>query len=238
VIHFQHVPAGSVALSRDAATNVLTVHLTLTGLGPKSTHPAHIHQGTCDKQGSPVLYPLGTVAADERGAFDGMFTVANVTSVPAGQWFVNVHTGPKLDTPEQYRAIACADVVHGGDADTEVMQAVPGPGNAVSGTATLAFDRAAGTLVVEVKVSGLDPATRHANHIHLGSCAAEGEVKYKLDDLVADANGGADVTTTIKPAEDIGYGLWYVAVHQGPPDQLSTQQGFTPIACADVVKAG
>jgi hypothetical protein len=234
----KHVPSGTATLTRDPATSVLTVHLVLTGLAPRTKHPSHIHKGTCDTQGSPVIYPLGEVIADDHGNFVWNYTVSSVAAVPAGQWFVNIHTGPQLNTPEQYRAILCGDITQGGDSTSADMKAVPGTGNDATGTATLTFDKALGTLTVQVKAAGLDPATRHANHIHIGSCEAQGEVKYKLGELVADASGAAGATTTIQGVDAIGYGLWYVAIHQGSTADLGTQQGFTPVACANVVKTG
>jgi hypothetical protein len=87
-------PAGTVALSYDAAHHSLQVDLTATGLPANSAHAAHIHSGSCNAQGD-VLYPLPDLQADASGKATLSTTVQNVPKAPpASGWYVNVHMGP------------------------------------------------------------------------------------------------------------------------------------------------
>ena len=89
-------------------------------------------------------------------------------------------------------------------------------GNGVTGTATLT-EADDGTTQVVVEMAGLDGT--HANHLHHGSCDAQGEVHVTLTELQAGADG-VEASTTDFPEEDpdpefshfeTGH---YVAVHE------------------------
>jgi hypothetical protein len=282
-----HVPTGTVTMQWSATTRELTVTVTMTGLGPNSTHPAHIHSGTCANTGG-VLYPLNPVVADASGDATATTTVSPVANgIPATGWAVNVHTGPGLTPADQYRSIGCVDVANPSHADsfTGSLLPQPGPGNDVTGTATVVLDTVAHTLGVSLTVQGLDPNTEHPAHIHLGSCEFQGPVIFPLPDLKSDASGSASVTATFTgvtataiPAPGpetapsvtptttpsvtatasaaamppvtvtpsvtaTGYGAtstatasvpgWYVNVHN--TTALTTQVGFTPLSCGDVM---
>ncbi len=87
-------PAGTVALSYDAAAHSLHVDLTATGLSPNSTHGVHIHSGSCTAQG-PVVHELPDLRTDASGKGTLKATVDDVTQAPpATGWYVNVHKGP------------------------------------------------------------------------------------------------------------------------------------------------
>jgi hypothetical protein len=87
-------PAGTVALSYDAAAHSLHVDLTATGLAANSAHAVHIHSGTCTAQG-PVVHALPDLKADASGKGTLNTTVGNLTQAPpASGWYVNVHMGP------------------------------------------------------------------------------------------------------------------------------------------------
>src|SRR5438552_2201752 len=108
----KHVPKGTADLNWDPSSHNLTVKISLTGLapGPKSTHPAHIHTGSCSNQG-PVIYPLKNLGADAHGNATMTTTISNVTKgIPASGWYVNVHNGPTLTPAEQFLPIVCSDV--------------------------------------------------------------------------------------------------------------------------------
>src|SRR5947209_15031309 len=59
----RHTPFGSALLKWDPGTENLTVTVSLVGLAGNSTHPAHIHLGDCDDNGS-ILFPLNNVVAN------------------------------------------------------------------------------------------------------------------------------------------------------------------------------
>jgi hypothetical protein len=81
------------------------VSVTLSGLEPNSTHPGHIHEGTCSAPGS-VVAPLGEITADATGS-GTMTTTAPVATatVTAGNHIVQYHG-------EGMAPIACAEIVH------------------------------------------------------------------------------------------------------------------------------
>lgn len=99
-----------------------------------------------------------------------------------------------------------------------------GAGSTASGTATLTAS--GGGTEVAVEMDGL-PEGAHANHIHIGSCDAQGDIDEGLTELQAGAGGSASATTSIpdRPLDDFAEGH-YVAVHAG---------GGEVIGCGDLV---
>ena len=111
-------------------------------------------------------------------------------------------------------AVACSDDDDDDDAgDTATLTATLAEveGNGVTGTAALTEADDGATVVVEM--GGLDGT--HANHLHHGSCDAQGEVHVTLEELQAGADGNATATTTFEEPElahfEAGH---YVAVHE------------------------
>lgn len=79
------------------------VMVTLTGLEPNSTHPGHIHEGSCATPGS-VVVPLSEITADATGS--GTMTATAAIAADAaldGQHIVMYHG--EGGTP-----IVCADL--------------------------------------------------------------------------------------------------------------------------------
>ncbi|HEX6926054.1 MAG TPA: hypothetical protein VF167_11590 [Longimicrobiaceae bacterium] len=67
------------------------VNVTLNGLEANSTHPGHIHQGTCDSVGS-VVAPLSEITADASGTGSMTTTVElGADSLFAGNYIVVYH---------------------------------------------------------------------------------------------------------------------------------------------------
>ena len=99
--------SGTAHLSLKGHT--LTVQVTLNGLAPRSEHMAHIHSGTCAKQGS-VVYPLTMLVADGSGKAVSNTTIQNVITIPASGWYVNIHDSNDLSTQTGFDPIACGDV--------------------------------------------------------------------------------------------------------------------------------
>ena len=85
-----------------------------------------------------------------------------------------------------------------------------------SGTISLSVQPGGG-VTVAVVVHGLQALSSHISHIHIGSCTQRGNIALALKQVVADAQGNADVTTilsgTVYPPAN---GTWYVVVHAGP----------------------
>ncbi|MHB8512253.1 MAG: CHRD domain-containing protein [Actinomycetota bacterium] len=230
-----HVPVGSLTLLWTAKTKSLVLKGILTGLAPNSTHPMHIHAGSCEQQGG-VIHPLPNLVANGTGVaiFNDKLTLK--TAVPAKGWYVNVHTGPTIVNAQQFRPIACVDLAplparSGTQEFSKAFSALPGLGNNASGSAKITYSTTSKTLTVVLTLKGLDPNSLHASHIHSGSCAAQGKVVYPLKNVKADSKGNATVTTTLQNV-DAPTGPLYVNVHN--TTNLATQIGFTPVACGDV----
>lgn len=86
---------GSANLSLDLKTNEMTVTVQASGLQPNSSHPEHIHLGTCSKPGSPV-YPLQNLVTNKDGNGTSTTIIKNVKVIPSSSWIVNLHEGPDL----------------------------------------------------------------------------------------------------------------------------------------------
>ncbi|HEU5228459.1 MAG TPA: CHRD domain-containing protein [Ktedonobacteraceae bacterium] len=236
----RHTPHGTALLFWNSNTHALTVTIAVSGLQSNTTHPAHIHMGVCATNG-PIIIPLSDVKADAGGDAISTTTIPNVMGgIPATGWFINVHTGPTLAdggaTP-----ITCGDIINHNTSTNHLQFVITrlgdttGPNQNASGSARITLND--GTLTVKVNVTGLVPGSMHAEHIHLGSCERQvpGNVMFALNPLVADANGNATATTVFKNVNmnSIPDHGWYVNVHFST--DLTTQVGFDPITCGDVV---
>ncbi len=106
--------------------------------------------------------------------------------------------------------------------------------HAPTGEATLAYDAAARTLTVELRLTGLAPNSVHPAHIHSGLCEKQGPVAYPLNNVQADGHGVADTVTAVASVKEGGIpdAAWYVNVHNGP--NLTPDAQFEPIACGDI----
>ena len=102
--------------------------------------------------------------------------------------------------------------------------------NAPSGNANLNWNSQNKTLTVILHITGLQPGSTHAAHIHAGTCSAKGAILYPLNNVVADAAGNATSAATIMnlaggiPAEG-----WNITVHSGPTAQTGS------LLCGNVV---
>jgi hypothetical protein len=101
-------PQGTAELELNG--DLLTIHISLTGLAPNSVHPAHIHSGSCEqRQEGPILFPLPDITTDEQGNATLDTTLTNF-QIPDQPISLNVHNGPTLNTDEQRMVIACGDI--------------------------------------------------------------------------------------------------------------------------------
>ncbi len=237
-----HEPTGGADLSWDPSSKTLTVKITLTGLTPNnvpnSIHPAQIRAGTCATGGAPIHSFTTDLMADAKGGVPTTTqTFPNVANgIPASGWYIAVHNAPGVDVFATMD-IACANISNP-NANPAQSQSVHvdftrgyGPSQNASGSATLAIKNG-NQLVVTVSLTGLEPTSTHAAHIHRGSCLSQGAVLYMLEDVHADNSGAATVTTTIPNVTAIPTSGWYVNVHRGINMQSSID--FDPIACGDV----
>jgi CHRD domain-containing protein len=104
---------------------------------------------------------------------------------------------------------------------------------AVKATGTMTVTTQAGSVTVELKITGLQAASIHVSHIHIGSCAGRGAIKYALNPVVVDGQGDADVKSTVKAIYPPTSGSWYVVVHAGP-DMNGTNAKY--LLCGNLFK--
>lgn len=234
-----HAPQGSASLVWSHASHQISVTIDLTGLAPTSTHPAHIHAGDCNANG-PIVYTLYNVVADKAGRATTTTTISNVTeAIPSQNWSIHVHNGPGLQPADQFTPIACGTIVNS-QTNPHPWQQVGltlGPTNAAnqnaSGSTRLTLQNE--TLTVVLTMHGLVPNSEHAAHIHAGGCQSQlpGNIVHMLKNVVADGHGNATETTVIQHVPAIPVPGWYINVHAST--NVSTQTGFDPIACANVI---
>jgi CHRD domain len=98
---------------------------------------------------------------------------------------------------------------------------------------TITVTTSGSSLTVELKITGLQAASIHVSHIHIGSCAARGAIKYALNPVIADDQGTADVKSTVKATYPPTSGSWYVVVHVGP-DMTGTNSKY--LLCGNLFK--
>lgn len=237
--NLKHSASGTTDLVWDAKQETLTVTITITGLAPNSTHPAHIHKGSCETSDNGVLYPLNPVVADGGGKSTSTTMIQRVENgIPTSGWFVNVHNGPTLSPDIQKTPIACGDIINF-NTSTNTNQFVDlalgptnNPNQAANGVATLSLDN--NQLRVTITASGLAPNSKHQAHIHQGSCRSQGPVVYPLNPVIVDNNGNGTSRTIIHNLTSISSN-WYVNIHLATtPAELNTQTGFDPLICGDV----
>lgn len=99
----------------------------------------------------------------------------------------------------------------------------------VTGTAEIV--KGTGGFTVTMKLKGLAPGSNHVDHIHNGSCQANGGIAIALQPLAADGAGLASATSTINQDFAVPAGGWYVNVHAGPDLQGPNAKA---IACGNV----
>lgn len=101
-----------------------------------------------------------------------------------------------------------------------------------SGSAKMTWNSRSQELTVALQLSGLQPGSSHAAHIHAGACSAVGKILHPFQDIVADKAGNATLTTTIyNLAGGIPPTGWNITVHQGATAETGT------LLCGDVVNS-
>jgi hypothetical protein len=102
--------------------------------------------------------------------------------------------------------------------------------NAPSGNANLQWNPQTMALTATLQLSGLQPGSNHAAHIHAGNCSTEGKMLYPFNNVVADTAGnGISITTIDNITGGIPASGWDVTVHSGPTAEAS------PLLCGEIV---
>jgi Cu/Zn superoxide dismutase len=230
----KHVPYGRAELLWNPASKTLTVKMSLTGLVPHSVHPAHIHGGNCNIPGR-LIYPLQYVIADATGNATVTSTVNNIADgIPATGWMIYVHNGPYVTSDAQSLPITCGDIVNPTSAKSvavNMSSAIVERDQSVNGAVQLTLRGE--QLMVNLRLTGLQPGSTHPAQIYAGSCSKQGNVVHQLPNVVADAKGSVNLTTVINNVSSIPSSGWYVNVHYST--DLTTQAGADAIVCGDVI---
>jgi hypothetical protein len=112
-------PRGRAAIRYNSKLHTLTVIISATGITP-GPHAAHIHLGSCQKQG-PVLYMLRDLIANRRGQIVRAVRVFRHISspIPATGWYLNIHQGNSGDILRNgqptiyFRPLICGNIKGG-----------------------------------------------------------------------------------------------------------------------------
>jgi hypothetical protein len=240
------MPAGTVSLSR-AGQGQLRAHVRVFGLTPGSSHTVAI-DGLGGAGRAAAQFPALTAGA--TGQVDATLTSAGrVTSLPPFSRFV-IRLGSDGSTGSDGSALAAEPIAesgvlpeHPGSTTSAVHAVTADTGGTVTGQprgqAALSYDAAAQTLTITVSASGLNPGP-HAAHIHLGSCASQGPVKYMLPDFIADSRGDIGQQTRVVTGVPSvpGPGNWYLNLHMGGMNQIlangAPTLSFRPLLCTNV----
>lgn len=110
--------------------------------------------------------------------------------------------------------------------ESESLDLSPIGESGVSGTAVIT-DESGDVSTVEVELTGLEPNTQHAGHVHVGSCADQGAIVMALEPVTADSEGNGTAVTPGVPDDQLTTDF-YVQYH------VSFDPPGAPIACADI----
>jgi hypothetical protein len=114
--HRWGTPRGRATISYSARRHTLTVTVQASRITP-GPHAAHIHLGSCRRQG-PVAYMLRDLVANRHGRIAHAVRVfTNVTApIPAHGWYLNIHQGNSANILSNgqptiyFRPLLCADI--------------------------------------------------------------------------------------------------------------------------------
>lgn len=229
------MPAGMAAFGRNSMGR-LTVHVSMSGLTPGSSHGVDLIAAGLPRQvrfTSLTAASTGRAAATLRSTFTGQLPRRSRLVIRLGTGAGIARQAIAVTTPlagfsrAEHRLIAVGTGAAGRAWRTP------------AGWATLSYSARLHTLTVTVHARRLTPG-RHAAHIHLGSCYRQGAVVYLLRDLVADRHGivrhAVRVFTNVtRPVPARG---WYLNIHQGNSGNILRNGApaifFRPLLCADI----
>jgi hypothetical protein len=213
------MPTGTIMTGTTAAGQQF-VDVDVYGLTPGSAHLVTLH-----------AKPIGTLTADATGQATQTFDVAGIAL------FDRVRI---LDGGAGTHVIAVSDAT-GPESGPYPLKAVEAgfPAGSMHGWATLVYSPVRATITVTLSAWGVSPGP-HAAHIHLGSCAIQGGVRYMMMDFKANGWGQINHETRVitgvtaaPPATG-----WYLNLHQGNSNNIlsggNPTINFRPLLCANI----
>ena len=126
---------------------------------------------------------------------------------------------------QQAAATTASDQMQMAPAGSQTATLAAKNNSGITGTASLAANGDSTT--VTVTLNGGKAGTAYPTHIHMGDCAAPGDVVVPLTSVTVGPDGSGTSTTTVPSAKLEGQSALLVQSHQ--PDG-------TPAACGDLTK--
>jgi Cu/Zn superoxide dismutase len=233
------MPQGTVTFGRDRHGEV-DVTVNAFGLTPGSSHKVELVDGH-----GQVITTFSRLTANSVGQARDE-TLDSGYKGTLGSWRVVVRNGT-AGSPVSGERIARTGNYSNGRRTYQLISVEADPDGKTYGTpqgsAVVAYDRNARTISVTVNASGFEPG-RHAAHIHVGSCASQGPVRYMMTDFTANDDGRVVnqtrvVTHVTTPLPATG---WYFNLHQGNSGNILANGrptiNFRPLLCGDIVTHG
>lgn len=231
------MPRGTAVLHRDPNTGIFSVKVDVFGLTPRSSHQVTLRSGPCGSATGPNQVTFPDLKADPHGAFKGEFLAGARSPELRGPVHLDMQLGStKLATTSPGSSLlACArfDASQLGAVAPWKSSTAPNRPTAV----TISYE-ASGVVQVHVLASGFVPSTKHAMHIHFGSCSQQSGVIYSVGDIHADVHGDIIKTITLTGTKTpLPAASLYVDIHTAPTDRLVSGSeaalGFQPLQCGN-----
>ena len=250
VIRLAGMANGTVRVLLDSQGK-LQAQLNVYGLTPGSSHNVSIDSPRSTALSPEVRFPA--FRADSMGRANVTLTATNtVSALASGSRFgIRLGTYPGSNASQNLLSeelIASSGMLpaHPLSVTSGLHARSVGPTGKylgrLHGWARLSYDSAARSLSVTVTAYGLPPGA-HAAHIHLGSCGAQGAVKYMLMDFTANASGNImNQTRTVSHVASAPPATgWYLNIHLGDSATILAKGkptlNFRPELCADITGA-
>jgi Cu/Zn superoxide dismutase len=229
------MPRGTVTFIRKGNGEV-DLMVSALGLTPGSSHEVALVNGS-----GQVIATFSPLVADATGQARGEALGSRYTG-PVGYLRLAVLAGNGI-APVNHPTIAWTAQYERGRRTYPLIPLETGMDGTSYGTpqgsAVIAYDRNARTISVTVNASGFTPGA-HAAHIHVGSCAAQGPVRYMLMDFMANRAGQiVDQTRVVTHvAAPLPVTGWYLNLHQGNSGNILAGGRptiyFRPLLCGDI----
>ncbi|MFK0026069.1 CHRD domain-containing protein [Streptomyces sp. NPDC090798] len=230
-------PVGTVRLGLPGGK--VSAAFDITGLAPGIKHAVDIVPGSCAQPRSDsALVSFPTVTDDDFGNLKTTVqsTQSGLRALPGNAVLVvRLSDG---DSRQQKEPIACVPLPSGVP-DGSPVKVQPAGSTKREGDATVAYDAATKTYTVKVKATGLAANSRHAAHLHQGTCTKQGPVLVMLGDLTADDQGVIDMTVKVPDQSAQLTGATYLNIHLGDGSQILSKDKkptplFQPLLCGPV----
>ncbi len=171
---------------RELEDNTTKVVITLSGLDPSASHPAHIHSNSAAKGGGIVISLEnvdGTSGKSETIVAkmdDG--TTISYNEIIQFNGYVNVH----LSESDLGTIVAQGDIGSNElTSNTEDYDLMAVAGSGIEGKATIT-ERVSGEILVVISLENTQAGAEHPAHIHAGSVVSGGSITISLNPVNGD----------------------------------------------------